>query len=293
MLDVLWEGCMLRFSISADSILEVKQQMQTPAVYLDHWALRFFSEEGILRERQVNAMGATHGTLVLSWINLLEFARVTDIAEGKLAESLIDEVLPNIFFIEANPFKVIDREDSMIAGSGVGPPHSDSDMMKAFANLKPSTPRLFTASGLVGAIQQSGLACNLESMGDTIVDRIENLRRERSTNRNLRTAVRRPLSGLPIERGTRYVFKELSRSFLIDQGITVTRNHALDLVHAAVSVSYCDYVLLDGHWQDQVERMKSRFDGAGMTYPLAKVYSKRNDGVESFLSQICNDTNDI
>ena len=73
----------------------------------------------------------------------------------------------------------------------------------------------------------------------------------------------------------------------------MTRNHALDLVHAAVSVSYCDYVLLDGHWQDQVERMKSRFDGAVMTYPLAKVYSKRNDGVESFLSQICNDTNDI
>lgn len=276
---------MLEIVISANSVLEIKQKMQGPAVYLDHWALRRFSEKRELRDRLVKAISVRLGTLALSWINLLEFAKVTDFAQGKLAESLIDDLLPNVFFMEANPFKVIDREDILLAGGEAIAPHADSDMLRVLANIKLATPPLLTAQGMISAIQQSGLTRNIESIGDTFVDKIEILRSEIKTNSRFSKAVYRPPTGLLIQRATRYVLKELTKSFLIDQGIPVTRNQALDFYHAVVAVSYCDFVLLDGHWQAQVERMKVQFSKAGMTYPLAKVYSERNNGVESFLSQ--------
>ena len=53
-------------------------QPVAPMVYLDHWALRKFADDPELGSRFARAIRARGGTLALSWLNLGEFARVSD-----------------------------------------------------------------------------------------------------------------------------------------------------------------------------------------------------------------------
>jgi hypothetical protein len=76
------------------------------------------------------------------------------------------------------------------------------------------------------------------------------------------------------------------RTFLVDKRLKITRNHAIDLMHAIVPVAYCDLVLLDKHWQTQVERVRQRFAAVAIPVPMAKVFSERAKGIDQFLSEL-------
>ena len=78
--------------------------------------------------------------------------------------------------------------------------------------------------------------------------------------------------------------RELLRTFLVDSGKKVERSDVIDVGHAVVPVAYCDYVLLDSHWRTQVEIAKRRIAAAGMTFPMAKVFSA--PGIEDFLREL-------
>ncbi len=54
---------------------------------------------------------------------------------------------------------------------------------------------------------------------------------------------------------------------------TIGRNDALDFFHTVVPVAYCDIVLLDGRWRDQVDRLRRRLERAGVGFPVANVMS--------------------
>jgi hypothetical protein len=48
----------------------------------------------------------------------------------------------------------------------------------------------------------------------------------------------------------------------------------------------CDYVLLDGPWAERVKRMKARIERSAMVMPLAKCFSRRDNGVAAFLDDL-------
>ena len=58
-----------------------------------------------------------------------------------------------------------------------------------------------------------------------------------------------------------------------DSRSVITPNDAMDLFHAVVPVSYCDFVLLDNRWRDQVDRLRGRLTQLGAPFPVATVYS--------------------
>jgi hypothetical protein len=68
--------------------------------------------------------------------------------------------------------------------------------------------------------------------------------------------------------------------------LKISHNDAIDLTHTVVPVSYCDYVLLDNGWTTRVNQMRKRFTTAGVCIPMAKVFSKKNDGLESFFKEL-------
>ena len=72
----------------------------------------------------------------------------------------------------------------------------------------------------------------------------------------------------------------------MDKGTKLTRNQAIDLIHAVVPVAYCDLVLLDKYWEAQVDRVRSRFDAAGMSIPIGRVFSGKANGIERFLCEL-------
>lgn len=237
------------------------------------------------------ALQSRNGTLMLSWLNLVEFAKVTDADQAQSAETFVEEILPNVFFLEVNPVTVIEQENGLLAGGQLVAPHADDGFLKAFIGLTPTSVKPFTARNLFTAAHDGGFAGRFDAVADTMVERVEALRERMDNDATFVSRVRRLPSGPEIQRGTRYVLRELARTFLVDRGVKVTRNHAIDLIHAVVPVAYCDLVLLDKHWESQVERVRSRFADADMAVPLARVYSGRRDGVQRFLSAL--ESNDI
>jgi len=97
---------------------------------------------------------------MLSWLNLAEFTKLTNRKQAERAENLVNEILPNVFFIEINPFTVIERENELLNGGIPIPPHADTDFLRAFATLKPNKPNSvfqFTAHDLFAALHKGKL----------------------------------------------------------------------------------------------------------------------------------------
>jgi hypothetical protein len=271
---------MIRRGMNADGVPIVIQQDLPPTVYLDHWALRKFSQDSTLAQRFAGTLEGGGGTLALFWLNLAEFSKVTDHDQGKMAEELYAANLPRIFLLDSDPFSVIQREDEILTGLADGVPvvpHADAGFLGAFEQLKSDTPTDFTVRELFRTVQSDRLHSDFAKLADTVAARIEALRNEYDQRQELRSAVVQLPEGPVIQRGTRYVLRELARTFLIDQGVRVSRNHAIDFMHAVVPVSYCEFVLLDKHWETQVELVRSRLSKTALHVPLARVYSEKSD----------------
>jgi hypothetical protein len=277
---------MIEFTINSNDELAVGQVEVSPAVYLDHWALRRLSENEMLAKRMVSALQSRNGTLALSALNLAEFAKVTIGEQAENAENLVEAILPNVFFIEFDLFVVIKREDELLAGGPPTPPHADMDLLRVFAQLKPNSLNPFTACNLFKVVQKPQLAVRLDGLADTIVNRVEALRDTLDVDEDFQATIRRLPSGPQIQRGTRIVLRELVRSLLVDGQTKITRNHAIDLLHAVVPIAYCDLVLLDKYWETQVDRARSRLNKARVSAPIAKVFSGKRGGVEDFLCEL-------
>ena len=82
-------------------------------------------------------------------------------------------------------------------------------------------------------------------------------------------------SELPFDpaRPTGSIYTRLTRSFYKGT-FTFSENHLLDLIHTVVPIAYGTFVLLDGHWKEQVRQL-------GLPSPSAFVYDK--GGLEGFL----------
>jgi hypothetical protein len=132
---------MCRFN-GADS-LEMIQQAVPPMVYLDHWALRKFSQDKALADRLTTILKSQDGTLALSWLNVAKFMKVTVEEQGRLAEELIGDILPHVFLLEIQPFEVIGREDQLLAGGPHVAPYSRGCETREKQSQQPDWPHRF------------------------------------------------------------------------------------------------------------------------------------------------------
>src|SRR5262245_66004270 len=107
-------------------------------------------------------------------------------------------------------------------------------------------------------------------LADAIVQQVSKLRIEHESDSAFQAALKRPPTFQRMQRGTRLILKELLRGLVLDRSTNLSRNHAVDFLHAVVPVAYCDFVMLDKYWEEQVRRMREssqsfdRYpDGAG------------------------------
>jgi hypothetical protein len=277
---------MIEFMLNDDGILELRQHDIPPTVYLDHWALRRFSESEELGHRLTNALLVSSGTLALSWLNVVEFSKVTMTHQARSVEKLTAAILPRLFLMDSNPFDVIRREDGLLAGARPSAPHADPDLLRVFSGIKPTTLDPLTTHDLFAIAQKLELAQRLDRLADTVAGRILDLRGSLGLDRSFRRTVERLPAGRQIQRGTRYLLREMLRAIMIDKQTKISRNHAIDLLHAVVPVAYCEFVLLDAHWETQVARVRRRFDATPMLVPMARVYSGKRDGIDRFLCEL-------
>jgi hypothetical protein len=97
--------------------IQVRQLRRPPMVNLDHWAFRLFSENQEMRQVLTGALKERNGTLAIGRLNLLEFTRVTDVAQLRGAEEFIQSLLPHVFFLDVQVMDVVQRENEQRIGA--------------------------------------------------------------------------------------------------------------------------------------------------------------------------------
>jgi hypothetical protein len=74
--------------------VRIRQYFTSPLIYLDHWAVRLFSDDAALADRFIAALHAAEGTWLFSQMNLAEFTAMRDIQTARRVEALIQRAFP-------------------------------------------------------------------------------------------------------------------------------------------------------------------------------------------------------
>lgn len=253
---------------------EARQRLEPPSVYLDHWALRTASRDPDLGERLTRAIEARAGTFVLSWANIGEFCNVNQ-ATAEEAESFLEGNLPRLFFSRFNPFDVIEAERLVYAGQSTEPPHADMKLLgMMMTELRSAGIAPYTCRGMLTDVSGESSE-SMRQMMEAFVQTTLALRERYLNDREFKALVERSHRS-PEFRGTAIVLRELIAGLMRNRHLPLEPNDAMDFAHAVVPVAYCDYVLLDGVWRDQVDRLRTRLRRLKIDFPLAQVFSGRD-----------------
>jgi hypothetical protein len=260
-------------------------QRTAPCVYLGHSALREFSTDSELGSRFARALAARGGTLALSMMNFLEYARVTDREQVLCAERFVDGVLPRVFFMDVSPLAVMRRATDYLARGIAAAPDADLQLFREVA-LQPGTQATSARGWFTGAAAaRKTLAARQAELADNLLEAIAHLPERPDADVDVSRDLRDGAQRAHRIRATLAVLRALISTIQIERRAPLDRHDAIDLLHTVVPVSYCDYVLLDGRWCHLVERANTQLLNETIT-DLARVFSKRNKGLQRFLGML-------
>lgn len=268
---------------TSGSEVRVRQSFESPTVYLDHWAVRKFSDDLSLQDQLVATLLTQRGTLLVSNISLAEFAREDDRRHVVAAESFLERLLPHIYLTDFAFDKLQEQESQERDNARRFWPPADLPQLKLFAERAQHAPLGFTMHGFMSLARDNRvtLEAATKQMVSMIRSGLNAARMDPSyvrAARNLRPTARRTR--------TFVIMAELLREFVLNPNLTLSDNDAIDLLHAAIPVNCCDFVLLDGAWTDRVWKLEERVRRASTVMPIAKCYSSRRNGVARFLGDL-------
>ena len=282
---------MLKLSADSSGIASVIQTNERPNVYMDHGVLMSIAEDTNLAIRFIVTLKNRRGTLALSWVNLAEFAKITDQRQVRAVEQFIDAISPQLFFIAVDPWAVIQSEDEALQGRRIQSEWCHLGLLKAFVSRK-GTQSLnpLTGRDLFSNLQHPHIVQGLDKLGNQFVSRIEILRKHYAEDSEFAKAVRKLPKGSRLLPPTRFLLRELLGFFVKSTTKQLTRNDAADFFHAIVPLAYCDYVLLDGHWATQASIAAHRLYQAGQIETIAQAFSQRQNGLLKFFDTLESET---
>jgi hypothetical protein len=249
------------------------------------------AEDTSIAPRFIVTLKNQHGTLALSWVNLAEFAKITDQRQVRAVEQFVDAISPQLFFIAVDPWAVIQSEDEVLQGRRTQSEWGHLGLLKSFVSRK-GTQSLnpLTRRDLFSNLQHPRILHGLDKLGDQFVSRIESLRKHYGEDSEFAKAVRKPPKGSALLPASRFLLRELLGFFVKSTTKQLTRNDAADFFHAIIPLAYCDYVLLDGHWTTQASNAAHRLYQAGQIETVAQAFSQRQNGLLKFFDTLESET---
>lgn len=246
---------MIDLSTTEQHPLVMHQKLTHPSIYLDHWALRKISDDPEKSGKLIEVVKRAGGSVALSWLNLVEFCRVSDPSQQKRAGTLIDELYPHIYFLQVDPYEVLANEDLLLKGAPPFPPHADADLMRAFFLQEQTSIRPYDAKNLFQEAARLDPRTTIDSYAAIVTEQFRQIRSQLEADGG-GTQVRRKTEVKRLPAPTRFVLREVARQILLDPTAPFDEHDAVDILHTVVPVSYCDFVVLDKRWADIVERAR-------------------------------------
>jgi hypothetical protein len=276
----------LEMPIEVDSTpdgLVARQSFDAPTVYFDHWAIRLFSDDLRLQDRFVRTLSRKRGTFVLSHLSVFEFTKSEDARHCRSAEVFLERLLPDIYFTDFRFDSLIAQERQEPDNQTRFPPSPNRETLEHFVAHGTRTAGYLTMHGFLHEAH-GYRELFLDRIGRSLQEFRVGLNKARSDPTYIAKARRaRPT---PERTRTMIILGELLRDFNLDESTGLSANDLVDIMHAAMPVNCCDYVLLDGRWADQVRKMRDRIAGTGHAMPVAKCFSRQDDGIERLLTEL-------
>ena len=266
--------------ITADGKFLVEQKKSDPMIYLDHWAIRMFSEEAALQDRFVRALHACNGNLLVTVQNVVEFSQMSDQAQAARTEGFFDRALPNLYFVDA----VLEAGYMLPASQFMEKAHEldkwQGWMLRQFESRCIANGNRLSTAGLLQQMVLHGkeLADEFRRTNDAVADAVKLHRADSDKMRAARFA--RPQANTSLRHT---VAAEMMRDTYLNPRAAFTSHDASDIVHAIPAAVACKLAMLDRKWCDKLEKVRQRFKTHGIRAPLAQVFSHRHGGVERLL----------
>jgi hypothetical protein len=269
----------------SDGNVRVTQKIQRPLVYLDHWAIRLFSENLPLQDRFVTALHQAGGTLIFSTANLFEYVAMTDINQAVEAEKLLFRILPSLYVVDV----AFDME-------GFGSNDSTILSQAPIKNwlLDDLAQRAIIAGGhwnmhrfVQDAIKQRDkLLPVFNDMKVSVAEAVMSLTKDANKTKFAKNFV--PKAGMTLRDA---LFHEFLREPHVNPSYIFDGNDAMDIIHAVPAALVCDFVLLDARWCHRLKSATVRIKKAGIKGKIGRSFEMKS--IANFLSILESEAKDI
>ncbi len=250
----------------------ITMSIRRPTVYLDHWALRYFSSDQPNRNRFLSIF-KNCGTLFFSWANVIEVSLNTGLSAEQI-RSFLSEIDEQWCPITMDPVEVIEREKRYKPGND--DPSFDIDfMMTYYPYIHDGSLSLSKIVELTQDDLEKPEPGSIHALTTEISQLVGSIRDQWRLNPQFVSDV---FSDIPFDpdRPMQFTYNRLMR-LICKETFRFTNNDALDFCHAAVSLAYGDFVLLDKRWVSLAEKL-------GLPADRVRVYSKRH--IDQFLCDL-------
>jgi hypothetical protein len=248
--------------------VQLQQRLVGPVVYLDHWAVRLFSEDMSLQDRFVGALQQSRGTWLFASTNLMEFVAMTDLDQARAAEELLRRAMPSVYVADL-------YSDPGFALSKKAVPSDDRPdehwMLEDLEARAQSAGGTFNTTRFVQeAVLQRAV---LLPLFVELKEHVANAVRASVADEQKRSLASkfRPGAAMDVREA---LLAELLREPHVNQTFRINDHDAMDLVHTASAATVCDYVLLDRGWTSRLNNAADRMQRAAVRGKVGRAFAK-------------------
>jgi len=251
------------------------QEITSPNIYLDLCAFMDIATKSNYRDKFKAALFNKRGTLLFSWIHLLELSDVSDKEQLKSYVSFLDSLIENLGFIDVVPAAVIAKENQKLQGDNNVKPPMDERFLSFFDTVIMNTKS-------IKPLSFDWLLTNLNHPVIIEYKKVFHLKfnscladsqKKKKKDKRYEARIEAVARGINLPVATRYIEDDILKSFL-REGKKLSPNSWRDFYHTVVPVAYCDYVLLDRGFANKAKSTIARLRRNNYTAPMAKVFSK-------------------
>lgn len=265
---------MLKPDIDANGRLIIKQEVTAPTVYLDLFALMNIALNNNWENKFKTAIANKKGTLLFSWIHLLEFSDVTDKKQIKTMELFLDSLLDNLGFIDVVPKVVIEKENQKLQGNHQINPPGDERLLAFFGgiNMRGQSLKPLTFDEILTKFNHPAIISMKKNFHLKFNSSIKKLQEKRQKDKKYSAKIKNLPKRMNLRAATRYIDYDILNSFIRENKIH-TQNGWRDFYHTVVPLAYCDYLLLDKEFANKAQQAVNKLTNNNYTAQTAKVFS--------------------
>ena len=241
------------YSYGKDSIgnTHLVETLGHPLVYLDSWALYEITEKSSKTEKFINCMQSANGTLRISAFTVLELFKRNNEKEVEKVLELVDAV--DSSFMNANFEEVLRIEEQAEMSRISTNAASDLKTVSYYVQANNFPEIIKTTNVVRHCLPPERALAEYEdwvSLAEEMSQRFERSRNIYDSEKLKAKAESLRAKGLRSQAAT-YELSYQAYIYILRQGkMKLGANDFLDLFHAIVPASYCEFVLIDGRWAE-------------------------------------------